>query len=88
MGGISRRIITDQGFDGGGFANVFDEYNDKIKSIGRWMNFRFINNREQSDKGIFYGDNGIFEKRSVLYILQGLKEIPIMDNYDFTKSMR
>ncbi len=86
MSVIQKQI--DLGFDGGGFANVFDAYNDKIKSIGRWMNFRFINNREQSDKGLFYGDNGIFVKRSVLDILQGFKEIPIMDDYDFSKRMR
>jgi len=86
MSVIQKQI--DLGFDGGGFANVFDEYNDKIKSIGRWMNFRFINNREQSDKGLFYGDNGIFVKRSVLDILQGFKEIPIMDDYDFSNRMR
>ena len=85
MSVIQKQI--DLGFDGGGFTNVFDEYNDKIKSIGTWMNFRFINNREQSDKGIFYGDNGIFVKRSVLDILQGFKEIPIMEDYDFSKRM-
>lgn len=78
----------DLGFDGGGFANIFDEYNDKIKNLGTWMNFRFINKSEQSDKGIFYGDNGIFVKRSVVDTLQGFKEIPIMEDYDFSKRMR
>jgi len=78
----------DLGFDGGGFANIFDECNDKIKNLGTWMNFRFINKREQSDKGIFYGDNGIFVKRSVIDALQGFKEIPIMEDYDFSKRMR
>ncbi len=76
------------GFDGGGFANVFDEYNDKIKNIGTWMNFRFINKREQSVRGLFYGDNGIFVKRSVLDTLQSFNEIPIMEDYEFSKRMR
>ena len=78
----------DLGYEGGGFANVFDEYNDKIKEIGTWMNFRFINKKEQSDKGIFYGDNGIFVRRNVLDSLRGFKEIPIMEDYDFSKRMR
>jgi len=86
MSVIQKQI--DLGFDGGGFANVFDEYNDKIKKIGTWMNFRIINKREQSDKGLFYGDNGIFVKRSVLDTLQGFKEIPIMEDYDFSRRMR
>jgi GT2 family glycosyltransferase len=76
------------GYDGGGFANLFDEYNDKIKNIGTWMNFRFFNIKEQSDKGIFYGDNGIFVKRNVLDNLLGFKEIPIMEDYDFSRRMR
>ena len=77
----------DLGFDGGGFANVFDEYNNKIKNLGTWMNFRFLNKKEQSDKGLFYGDNGIFVKKSVLFTLEGFKEIPIMEDYDFSKRM-
>ncbi len=75
----------DKGFDGGGFANVFDEHNEKIKRIGNWLNFRFIDKREQSDKGVFYGDNGIFVKKSVFEELGGFKEIPIMEDYDFSK---
>lgn len=75
------------GFDGGGFANIFDEHNDKIKSLGTWMNFRIFNKEEQSDKGIFYGDNGIFVKKHVIETLKGFKEIPIMEDYDFSKRM-
>ncbi len=77
-----------EGADGGGFANVFDEHNEKIKRIGNWMNFRFFDKREQSDKGIFYGDNGIFVKKIVFESLGGFKEIPIMEDYDFSNRMR
>jgi len=77
----------DNGFDGGGFSNVFDEHNDKIKRIGILMNFRFFDKREQSDKGIFYGDNGIFIKKEVFEKLEGFKEIPIMEDYDFSFRM-
>jgi len=77
----------DQGYDGGGFANVFDEQNEKIKRIGRIMNFRFFDKREQSDQGIFYGDNGIFVKREVFDKLNGFAEIPIMEDFDFSKRL-
>ncbi|MCZ6593692.1 MAG: hypothetical protein O6943_02115, partial [Bacteroidetes bacterium] len=49
---------------------------------------RFLNKKEQSDKGVFYGDNGIFMKKSVIETLKGFKEIPIMEDYDFSKRMR
>ncbi len=78
----------DQGYDGGGFANLFDQYNDKIKNLGTRMNFRFFNHKEQSDRGIFYGDNGIFVKRGVYEKLKGFKEIPSMEDYDFSKRMQ
>lgn len=74
----------DQGYDAGGFANIFKEHNKRIKSLGNWMNFRFFDKREQSDKGIFYGDNGIFVRKSVFETLGGFREIPIMEDYDFS----
>ena len=78
----------DLGYDGGGFANVFDAHNDRIKRLGTWMNLRFFNRKEQSDKGLFYGDNGIFVKRKVFEALKGFKEIPIMEDYDFSKKLK
>lgn len=74
----------DEGYDAGGFANIFKEHNKKIKSLGNLMNFRFLDKREQSDKGIFYGDNGIFVRKSVFDSLGGFKEIPIMEDYEFS----
>lgn len=82
------RNKINEGFDGGGFSNEFESYNNKIKKLGNWMNFRFIDKREQSDKGIFYGDNGIFVKKNVFFELGGYKEIPIMEDYDFSVRMK
>ena len=76
-----------EGYDGGGFANEFDQHNDKIKLIGRILNLRF-RNREQSDSCIFYGDNGIFVKKKVFEELGGFAEIPIMEDYDFSVRMK
>ncbi len=77
-----------KGFDGGGFSNTFDQHNEKIKKFGVWLNFRFLNQKEQSDRGIFYGDNGIFVKKEVFEKLGGFKEIPIMEDYDFSVRMK
>jgi rSAM/selenodomain-associated transferase 2 len=77
-----------EGFDGGGFANVFDSHNERIKRFGTIMNLRFFNNKEQADRCIFYGDNGIFVKRKVFQDLGGFKKIPIMEDYDFSYRMR
>lgn len=79
---------VDEGYDAGGFANTFKNHNDRIKSLGHWMNFRFFDKREQSDKGIFYGDNGIFVKKSVFECLGGFREISIMEDYDFSIRLR
>lgn len=79
--------INLEGFDGGGFANEFSSHNQKIKRLGRILNFRIIN-KEQSDKNIFYGDNGIFVRKSVFEKLGGFKEIPIMEDYDFAIRLR
>lgn len=77
----------DSGFSGGGFANEFDTANEKIKRLGTWMNFRFFDRREQSDKGVFYGDNGIFVLKNVFEDLNGFKEIPIMEDFDFSQRL-
>ena len=78
----------DEGYDGGGFSNEFDTNNKKIKQLGTWMNFRFFDRREQSDKGVFYGDNGIFVKKDVFEAVDGFKPIPIMEDYDFSVRMK
>jgi len=79
--------INLEGYDGGGFANEFSTHNQRIKILGRILNFRIID-REQSDRKIFYGDNGIFVKKSVFEKLGGFKEIPIMEDYDFSIRLR
>ncbi len=77
----------DSGYSGGGFANEFDSHNKRIKHLGTLMNFRFFDKREQSDKGVFYGDNGIFVLKDVFDELDGFKEIPIMEDYDLSKRL-
>lgn len=79
--------INFEGYSGGGFANMFSSYNEKIKLLGRLLNLRIVN-REQSDNKIFYGDDGIFVKKSIFEKLGGFKEIPIMEDYDFSVRLK
>ncbi len=79
--------IYAKGYDCGGFLNVFSEYNEKIKRLGRIINFR-IKKGEQPEQCIFYGDNGIFVRKNVFERLHGFKEIPIMEDYDLSIRMR
>ena len=79
--------IYKQGYDGGGFSNVFSKHNKKIKTLGRILNFRIFTNDHRKNL-IFFGDNGIFCKREVFEKLGGYNLIPIMEDYDFSKRMR
>ncbi len=78
--------INEQGFDGGGFSNIFSDNNKKIKMLGRIMNLRF-SNKSQAERKIFYGDNGIFVNKEVFQKMGGFKYVPIMEDYDFSIRM-
>ncbi len=78
--------INEQGFDGGGFSNIFSDNNKKIKMLGRIMNLRF-SNKTQAERKIFYGDNGIFVNKKVFKKIGGFKDVPIMEDYDFSIRM-
>ena len=82
-----QRKIDEEGYDGGGFSNVFSTHNGKIKRLGRVLNVRFRDN-DHAGNTIFFGDNGIFVKRAVFEALGGFKTIPIMEDYDFSKRLR
>lgn len=78
--------ICQNGYDGGGFSNLFKEHNKRIKLLGRILKLR-LNNNTQAERKIFHGDNGIFVKKEVFQKMGGFKEIPIMEDYDFSTRM-
>lgn len=78
--------IYENDFDGGGFLNVFDGHNKRIKLLGRILHLR-LNDKGQAERKIFYGDNGIFVKKEVFKKMGGFKEISIMEDYDFSIRM-
>ena len=83
---IGEKINYD-GYDGGGFSNIFSSHNDKIKRLGRLMNLR-VRDNDRMNNTLFFGDNGIFVKKSVFEALRGFREMPIMEDYDFSDRMR
>ena len=82
-----QKTITRDNYDGGGFSNLFSGHNEKIKRLGRILNFRFFDN-DHGENTIFFGDNGIFVRKTVFEAMGGFREIPIMEDYDFSQRLR
>jgi len=57
-----------------------------IKKLGRVI-YLGLSSKGHADKRIFYGDNGIFVRKKTFEELGGFKEIPIMEDYDFSNRM-
>lgn len=82
-----RRVVLVEGYDGGGFSNVFSRHNARIKRLGRCLNLRLLDN-DHPRNTFFFGDNGIFVRRSVFEALGGFRDIPIMEDFDFSSRLR
>ena len=83
---ISEKVLQEN-YHGGGFSNTFTSHNKKIKRLGRLLNIRIFDNDRPSNT-VFFGDNGIFVRRSSFNALKGFKPIPIMEDYDFSRRMK
>ncbi len=83
---IERKVAV-EGYDGGGFSNTFSSHNARIKLLGRLMNFR-IRDNDYAGNTVFFGDNGIFVRKSVFDALHGFRDMPIMEDYDFSVRMK
>jgi rSAM/selenodomain-associated transferase 2 len=81
------KAISAEGYDGGGFSNIFSAHNDRIKRLGRIMNLRLRDN-DRPGNTLFFGDNGIFVRREAFSSLRGYRDIPIMEDCDFSDRMR
>jgi len=75
------RALTDRRVVGGNFDIVYE---------GRfWFTNRVfaLINRWRRPFGIFYGDSGIFVRRSVFEELRGYHPLPLMEDYDFARRL-
>jgi rSAM/selenodomain-associated transferase 2 len=88
--GTIRRVdewINELGYDGGGFSNVFSSHNQRIKLLGRMFHLEFRNREDDVRNTLFFGDNGIFVRKTVFDLLGGFKLLPIMEDFDFSKRL-
>lgn len=88
---VIQKTVKERNLDGGGFDNVFDLQNTKIKRISACVFLSFLNcwrrKGKEEEKPVLYGDNGIFIKAAVFRKIGGFKEIPIMEDYNLSKRL-
>jgi len=74
------RCLRDASVVGGNFQIVF-EGDSFVEHFFTWCY------RVRRPFGIYYGDSGVFVRRSVFERLGGFKPIPIMDDYEFIRRL-
>jgi rSAM/selenodomain-associated transferase 2 len=78
---LQRRMDADPALVGGNFRLLFDGEDE----ISRWVERFYASIRRF---GWFYGDSGIFIRRSVLEAIGGLRPLPLMEDWDLVRRMR
>ena len=66
---------------GGNFRLTFDG-ND---GFSHWLNGFYARLRQ---RGVYYGDSGVFARRTVYESIGGLRRIALMEDYDFTRRLK
>lgn len=74
-----RKRMKDDAVAGGSFYIAFDADTFILKGVSFITRFNF--------RLFHFGDQGIFVRRTVFQTLQGYKEMPIMEDYDFYKRL-
>ncbi len=81
-GGLARieEILESPRIVGGNFRLVFDGES----GFSRWLTgfYAWIRKR-----GLYYGDSGVFVRRDVYHALGGVRPIPLMEDFDFTRRL-
>jgi rSAM/selenodomain-associated transferase 2 len=77
---ISEALFADAKIAGGNFRLVFDgdtDFSSRLTRFCAWI--RLL--------GFYYGDSGIFARRSVYQALGGFRPIPVMEDWDFVRRL-
>jgi len=77
---INEALSTDENVIGGNFRVVFDgdtAFSRRLTGFCLWI--RLL--------GFYYGDSGIFVRRSVYQALGGFRPIPMMEDWDFVRRL-
>ncbi|MFN3533528.1 MAG: TIGR04283 family arsenosugar biosynthesis glycosyltransferase [Candidatus Brocadia sp.] len=75
-----RKRMKDDAVAGGSFYIAFDVDNFILKGVSFVTRFNF--------RLFHFGDQGIFVRRKIFQTLNGYKEMPIMEDYDFYKRLQ
>lgn len=80
LAAILEELNTNPDAGGGNFRLLFDG----DTKFDRWLIgfYRWIRS-----KGVYYGDSGIFVRRSVYQTIGPIQAIPLMEDYDFTRRL-
>lgn len=76
-----RRILRDPATVGGGFSLRFDDPAFPFRLIEGASNIR------ARRLGLIFGDQGIFVRRSVFERMGGFREMPLMEDWDFSRRL-
>ena len=81
-GGLARieEILESPRIVGGNFRLVFDGES----GFSRWLTRTYAWIRK---RGLYYGDSGVFVRRDVYDALGGVRPIPLMEDFDFTRRL-
>lgn len=73
--------LTDRAIGGGNFRLRFEPRDGWARLYGR------VNHERRRWLRIYYGDSGLFVRRSVYNSLGGFRPLPIMEDYDFVRRL-
>ncbi|MDQ3365657.1 MAG: hypothetical protein M3680_09535, partial [Myxococcota bacterium] len=75
------RMLRDASIGGGNFRLRF-------ASADRWARvFAYVNHERRRLLRIYYGDSGLFVRRSVYEQIGGYRDLPIMEDYDLVRRL-
>lgn len=77
---IAARLDDDPSLVGGNFRLLFDGHDP----FSRWLDGFYARLRRH---GLYYGDSGIFVRRTIYERLGGVRPIALMEDYDFVRRM-
>lgn len=81
LGEINKTIK--EGYDGGCFSIYFHDFNSKFMKF-----VSYTSNLRAKYLGLIFGDQGLFLKRETFNILNGFKEIEIMEDFEISRRIK
>jgi rSAM/selenodomain-associated transferase 2 len=80
LAAIGRELAATPNAPGGNFRLLFDGDDE----FSRWLDGFYARIRA---KGVYYGDSGVFVRRSAYETLGGIRPLALMEDYDFNRRL-